>query len=306
MSASTSIWSDIRNEFQREDNMVYRIIVANVIVFLAINLVRVGIFFVLGQEGINPFPGNNLFTDIVRWFSVPAALGDVISKPWTLFTYMFLQEGIFHILFNMLMLFWFGTILRDMSGNHRILPVYILGGLSGAILYIIAFNLAPVFQPHLEGSFALGASAGVLAVVVAAAALAPEYRLHLILFGPVRIKFIALVLVILDVILLPGGNYGGHLAHLGGAIFGFVFVKQLQRGVDMSSWFSSATGALLGLFTKSEGKMKAHRGGAQKRRSQASEQEKIDVILDKISQSGYDSLSTEEKEFLFKASKDKE
>jgi len=201
----------------------------------------------------------------------------------------------------MIVFYWLGKLLTEYLGNEKLWATYILGGLTGAVFYLLAYNLFPAFSG--TGSQLMGASAGVIAVMVAAATLLPDYTVQLILFGPVRLKYIALFSILLYAISIPDGNAGGNIAHLGGALFGFVMVKQLQKGNDITAW-------LVKLFTRSgKPKMKVV---ANKRKTANEEayntekknhQEMIDQILDKISQSGYSSLSAEEKEILFKASK---
>ena len=304
MSQSTSIWYDMKSEFLRGNNIVYQIIAVNVAIYILVGVFRLFLFLFQGDSMI--------YESFIKQLAVPADFKSLIFKPWTLLTYMFFHQGLFHILFNMLWLYWFGRIFREYLGNNKVLPVYILGGLAGAILYILAFNLFPVFSETLSISYALGASAGVLAVVIAAATLLPNYAIHLLFFGAVKLKYIAIVSVAIDILSIPSGNAGGHIAHLGGAIFGFVFIKQLQKGNDWSIGFNRFSDKVIAFF-KSDGRQKVKATQTKQSRSAKGKktkdkgsdyQKKIDVILDKISQSGYDSLTKEEKEFLFKASKE--
>jgi hypothetical protein len=225
---------------------------------------------------------------------------------------MFLHYQLLHILFNMLFLFWFGRILYEFVGNRKILPIYFYGGLAGAALAVIMFQLPPL--QDAPGDVMLGASAGVMAIVVAAATIAPNYTVFLLFIGPVRLKYIALVVILLDVIAIPGPvNTGGHLAHLGGALLGFLFINQLQRGRDWSIGFNRLFEALTSLFSRRRSPRVVYRSRerrtspAQKRRSaryEKGKQEYLDEILDKIAKSGYENLTKEEKEFLFKVSKE--
>jgi hypothetical protein len=217
---------------------------------------------------------------------------------------MFLHAGIFHILFNMLWLYWMGQIFEEYLGNKRTIGLYLLGGLAGAFLFVLFYNIFPLFtqQPGLvEGSTTVGASAAVMAVVIATATLLPDYTIFLMFIGPVRLKWIALFIVILDFLGIAGLNAGGEISHLGGALFGFVYIKQLQRGND---W--------VGVFTKifdrfkPKSKLTVTSKNNAKNSSNKPRQDEIDRILDKISQSGYDSLNKQEKEILFRASKDNE
>lgn len=250
--------------------------------------------------------------ELIRWFAVPSGIKILLTRPWTMFTYMFLHEGLWHILFNMLWLYWFGKIFLEYLGSRKLFSTYILGGLSGAVMYILAFNIFPVFGDILPYSFALGASASVLAVVVAISVFIPNYSLYLIFIGPVKIKYIAIFSVILDILSIEGGNAGGHIAHLGGALFGYFYIKQLQKGNDLANGFNKFTDNLVSWFYSSKTKMNVvHHAKSQSKRNKTDDgynaqktaiQQKMDEILDKISKSGYESLTKEEKEILFKIS----
>lgn len=278
-----------------------QIIIVNVAVFVFINLIYTLTFL------INL--GTGYYEGIIKWLAVPAGLSIFITRPWTLMTYMFLHEDLLHILFNMLWLFWIGKILEEYLGNKKLISTYILGGICGGALYIISFNIFPAFREVIDYSYALGASAGVLAVIVATATLLPDYTIHLLFLGPVRLKYIAAFSILLDLIYIPKGNAGGHIAHLGGAIFGFIYIKQLQGGKDISNGFNNLIDTIKNAFSpKSDLKVSyKNKGKKDKKATNSSKQPNqdiIDSILDKIAQSGYDSLSKEEKDILFKASKD--
>jgi membrane associated rhomboid family serine protease len=301
---SNVIWREIRSTFQRRDRMIYQLILVNVAVFLAIGLARVVLYFMNVPFGVTQFS---------RYLGVPADLKVLLHQPWTLITYMFTHFDLLHILFNLLIFFWFGKILSEFAGNKKILPVYLLGGLSGALLYVAAYNVFPVFHDSVGVARAFGASAGVMAIVFAATTLVPDYTMFLFLFGAVRIKWIALALVVIDIISIPSSNAGGHIAHLGGALFGFFYVRQLQRGKDPGSLVNWAADRISNLVRKKPDlkvtyrrKEKTTVGNSyqQKNAGGHDKQQKLDTILDKISQSGYESLSKEEKDFLFRMSKE--
>jgi len=310
MYSKSSIWDDIKREYQKGD-AVTRLIFINVAVFLFINLAGLILGFFMGRP--------EWVAWLTRQFTLPADLSKLISRPWTLVTHMFAHAGFFHILFNMLWLYWMGRILREYLGNRKIIPIYVLGALAGAMLYILAYNTLPALRPSLPFSEALGASAGVMAIVVATATLLPDYRIHLLLIGPVKLKWLALAAVALDVLAINGSNAGGSIAHLGGALFGYIFIKQLQNGHDWSRGINHLldTLATLGGPTKgphlhyknerksAEYRKRKDRTAAKKKNKYEGEdyQKKLDEILDKISRSGYDGLSKAEKDFLFKMSK---
>jgi membrane associated rhomboid family serine protease len=292
-----SLIDDFKNSFRKRDNGLIKIILLNIIVFLFLGFVSV----------ISWMSKSQFYqTYIIVNFEIPAQWLWFLYKPWTLITYFFTHEDIFHILFNMLGLYWFGRIIDEFLGNRRVINLYILGGLAGGLIYLLFYNTIPYFKELADAFYAhtgfplsmKGASASVFAIVVAAATLAPEYRFNLLFIGPVKIVYIAAIYVVGSWLGIKGDNAGGNLAHLGGALIGFIYIKQLQRGVDLgkpinviSTWFNNLGKPRLKVYTNKSKAMK----------SQISQKE-VDAILDKISRSGYESLSKEEKEKLFKAS----
>jgi membrane associated rhomboid family serine protease len=281
------------------------LILVNIAVWISILLVsNFAFLFASPEAGSDGSYKLHLTNAILNYFAIPANINVLLSKPWTLLTYMFLHTEFFHILFNMLWLYWFGVIFVQYLSQRQLLGTYIFGGIAGALLYVAAFNLFPVFEIARESAIALGASASVLAIVVAISFYVPEYTIHLLLIGPVKIKYIAIFTVILDVFMISSSNSGGHLAHLGGALWGFLWIKMIP-GFDPTTIF----GPLLNL-----GKPKTHWKPKRKfrvqhndrplnddefNRQKAEKQKRMDAILDKISRSGYDSLTREEKELLF-------
>lgn len=302
---SSSILDDIKREF-RQGNMVTRLIMVNVGVFLAINLVRLLIFFGSPSGAIS----DARFVRLLDFVAMPMDPEHLLMRPWTVITYMFLHVQLLHILFNMLFLFWFGRILFQFVGNRKILPIYVYGGLVGAFLAVLAAQL-PQLAPYSAGIM-LGASAGVMAILAAAATTAPDYTVFLLFIGPVRLKYIALItIVVLDLLAIPSlDNVGGHIAHIGGALLGFVFIRQSQRGRDWSLGFNRVFEWFTGLFSRRRQPRVVYRSekrqASPKRRAryEKGKQEQLDEILDKIARSGYDNLTKEEKEFLFRVSKE--
>ncbi len=303
MYRKQSIWAEIKRQYAQPGDMIFKLIIVNVAVFLVVNIIK--LFCTLFIT--DPLLYATIYHDyFLKWLAVPSDLGQLIYKPWTLLTYMFLHEGFFHLLFNMLWLYWIGRILQDLIGFKKILPIYLMGGLLGGVIYILSYNLFPGLQAYAAGSILLGASAGVLAIVFAAATLTPDYLIHLILIGPVKLKYIALFTLILDVISIGNlSNAGGHLAHLGGALFGFLYIKQLQNGNDWAKTPNKIIDWTMSLFDKKP-KMSYQKSSDKKPKPSViskSNQARVDDILDKIAEAGYDSLSKEEKDFLFKYSK---
>jgi membrane associated rhomboid family serine protease len=299
-----SIKDDFRNAWSRPNNAVVQLIIINVVVFALVNLLRVFLFF--GQaEGI--------YESIRAFLALPSATSSFLIKPWTIVTYMFTHEGFFHILFNMLWLYWFGKLIQEYLGSKKVIGLYVMGGLVGGALYLLAYNLHPAFAGVLETSTLIGASAGTTALIVGAAVFMPNFTMYLMFLGPVKIKYIAAVVIFLSLIGTTGGNAGGEFAHLGGALMGWLFISQVRKGNDPGAWVISSMNFIQSLF-KSEPKIKvSHRSETKSRttsskstkgtRSDGTTQEEIDAILDKISQNGYESLSKDEKQKLFNASK---
>jgi membrane associated rhomboid family serine protease len=278
-----SVFSDLYNKVFRSGNPLYLFIGINVLVFLLVKLVAVAEFLFTGSTAASEWVNLQL--------SMPAALLPLLYKFWTPITYMFAHAGVFHILFNLLWLYWLGQIFLDFLNSRQFIFTYLAGGLAGAALFIIAYNIFPVFKPALPVAVLIGSSASVMAVVAATATLLPDYTIRLMFLGSVRLKYLALVYFVIDLIGIAGANPGGSIAHIGGAILGFLYIKQLRNGDDWSKVFRKKRKLTI---------VQKHNPAAKITR--LPDQEVIDQILDKISKSGYDSLSSREKEQLFKAS----
>lgn len=224
---------------------------------------------------------------------------------WTLFTYMFIHYEIFHILFNMLMLYWFGKIFLNYFTSKNLVALYILGGFAGGLLYVISFNLIPYFIQQ-GSAYLVGASASVTAIIFAAAFYNKNLEVRLLFFGSIKIIYIAIAIFLIDFISLKGeSNMGGHVAHIGGALVGYLYATQYLRGRDITKGFNRLIDSFSNLFKK-QPKMKVKYKKAQSdfEYNQKKYQEAVDIdsILDKIKISGYKSLSVDEKKRLFDAS----
>lgn len=293
-----ALLDDIRLQY-RTGNILMQLIYVNSGIFLAMMVTRV----VLHLAG-----AGHIYGEMERALAVPASPMLLLYRPWTPVTHMFVHQGFMHILFNMLWLHFGGQVFLTFLDSKRLLSTYVLGALSGAAAFMLAFNLFPVYSGLSTSAYALGASSGVLAILVAAATMAPDHVVRLVLIGPVKLKFIALVAVVLDVILIPDGNAGGHFGHLGGAAFGFIYALQLRRGNDMTVDVLRPWHWLKEHLPSSRSKIKVvhskPRTDDEFNDQRATRQEQVDAILDKIKRSGYESLSKREKEILFKASKE--
>ena len=306
-------WEDAKQQY-RSGNIITQIILVNLAIFLFFNLFRFLLFIVQGTAA------TQLTQDILHWFSMPADGFRLLTRPWSLFTNMFLHFELWHFLWNMLYLYWFGAILRELIGGGRVLGVYVFSGLAGALVFFLSANLTnlPI------GEYALGASAAIMGVILAAATTAPNYQINMLFIGSVKLMYVAFFVVFLDLISIPNlSNTGGHLAHLGGAFMGFFLVRQMQAGNDWTEWFNTIFQKInswtSGLFApkaqkkvvfkvdkspRTQTQTHAKKENGSRALSKQEKQAKIDAILDKIKQGGYESLTDAEKAFLFRASKD--
>lgn len=289
-------------------DILSRLMVINIAVFLLINISGL-LFYLLDID--SAFVQEHGVFRITYYLSLPSNLASFALRPWSLITYMFVQESLFHLFFNMWVLYVGGKIFNQFVGQHKLLSTYILSGIAGALLYMITFNIFPAFQNAVVGSFAIGSSASVLGIFIAAATFAPNLPMNVILFGNVKLKYIAIVFIILDLLNIRNGNAGGHIAHLGGAFYGYLFISQLKKNVDFSQSFNTWIAKLKSYFYSDQKKTKFKNVHRNPKRPASDEdylkkknqhQAEIDAILDKIKKSGYESLNTQEKQKLFDAS----
>lgn len=290
----------------RKGNILYRLIFINVALFVILS-----IWFVilrLFTPGISLDGLRTVFSDrVLKYLMVPSLPSELLYKPWTIITYMFTHFNIWHILFNMLMLYWFGRIFMQYLTARQLLSTYLLGGLAGAVLYIAFINGFPGLREYLGGAM-LGASASIMAIVVAISFYVPNYTIYLFFLGPVKLKYIAIVFVIMDVLMIASDNAGGNIAHLGGAIYGTWFISRLKNGKDSGVWLNKLLDKIVTLF-KPRPKLNVTYRKETKfikdedfNRKKVNQQKEVDRILDKIAKAGYESLTKSEKETLFKMS----
>jgi len=269
-----------------------KLIYINLAIWIMVRLIFVG-FMLSGSDG----------SQILGWLVLPASFDLFLTRPWTLITYMFLHFEFLHILFNVLWLYWFGKIFLEYHNQRRLLSLYLLGGLAGGLAFMISYNLVPVFKGSVLFTQLLGASASVIAIVIAIAVYVPNHLIHLVFIGPVKIKWIAVISILLYIIGLSGSNAGGNFAHLGGALWGWLYMSQLMAGRDIASGFNRITDKFFSWMKPGRKlKVKYHfpNPDYDYNRKKNNQQAEINQILDKIGKSGYDSLTLEEKEFLFK------
>ena len=287
----------IAYQFKTAD-IITKLIAINVIVFLAVTIVAA-----LFQ--IDAF-------SLIAWFVLPESIGNFITQPWSLITYNFIHLGFLHILFNMLWLYFFGRYITNLFSAKRFLTIYLLGGIVGGLLFMISYNVFPAFAS--ANGVLYGASAAVMALMGFSATYTPNAPIRIFTIN-LKLWHIAVFFVLWDLISLSSlNNAGGILAHLGGALFGYIYARQLLKGKDIGSWFEKLMDSIANLFKPREKKpiKKVHRNRATQSSSKRSmnketksdHQKKVDLILDKIGKSGYESLTKEEKDFLFKAGKE--
>jgi membrane associated rhomboid family serine protease len=281
------MWEEIRTQVFRSGNRLNLLIGVNVIVFLFLSLLGVIEMLTTRNAAIS--------TVLNDYLAVPSYLPKLLIRFWTPLTYMFLHAGFFHILFNMLWFYWMGNIFQEYLGGKKLVDLYIIGGLAGAFLYVLFYNIFPLFADVKTVSTTVGASAAVMAIIVATATLLPDYTIQLMFLGSVKLKWIALFYVLFDLISITGPNAGGEISHIGGALAGFFYIRHLQGSSMLGKAFQRfAKPKTLQIVSKNYAKNSTVR----------SKEEEIDSLLDKISQSGYSSLTKKEKETLFNASKD--
>ena len=261
-------------------NILEKIILFNITLYL-LPFVLKTVLFLFNIKGLS----------IVNWFTIDATLSEFILKPWSILTYGFIHGSFSHIFWNMLILYYFGNILKNIFGEKLILNLFLSGIVAGGLTYLISYNLFPVFKG--VNSVMIGASAGVMSVLFFLAAYDPQYRIRIIFFD-IKILYIALFLFFYDIIQIPLNNSGGHIAHIGGALWGYYYSVKYNNGSDLVN-------SILSFFKKNTNNKPSVKS---KTDNKSFNQDKIDEILDKISDSGYDSLTKSEKEYLFKVGKD--
>lgn len=282
-------------QFKTSD-IATKLIVINVILFLLIRVVA----FLFGLS----------VSTLIQWIALPEDFFKLLLQPWSIVTYSFVHLGLWHLVFNMLVLYWFGSYVLNLFSEKRFLTIYLLGAMAGGILYVLAYNIFPVFSGYT--STLIGASAAVRAIMIFIAAYTPHSKLRIFTFN-ISLWHIGVAVVLLDILQLTSANNpGGMLAHLGGALLGYVYAMQLKKGNDIGVWFENFIAWIVQLFKPKKKKKFKHvyRTTQQKKTRfnkdilNTDKQKKIDALLDKIAKSGYDSLTKAEKEFLFKASKE--
>ncbi len=289
---------DIKTQFKTGSSLM-KLIYINAGVFLFVKIIQIFAFL---------FQTPEISETVISYLAAPASIEQLIRKPWTVLSYMFLHEGFFHLLFNMLWLYWFARIFDQYFDQRKLVSLYIMGGLAGAFLYILSYNLFPAFSDDINISIALGASASVMAIVIATATYVPNYNINLFLLGQVKLKYMAIGILLLTSVIDFSVNTGGKIAHLGGASLGYFYALRLKQGSDPGLWISRMIVTISGWFKPRKNMKVTHKRNLndfEYNKARASHQEQINKILEKISKGGYESLTSEEKTLLFKESQKK-
>lgn len=284
------------------ENIVGRFIYANVAVYIIVAFI--GVFSTLFEVGYR-------VESFMHWFELPASFGRFAYQPWTLLSYMFLHERLMHILWNMLMLYGFGRIFLNFFSVRHFVGVYLFGGIMGGLFFMVAYNIFPHFAGIVENAYLIGASASVLAIVVASAVRSPNYVVNVVLLGSMRLVTIAVIMVVVSLLLLASENAGGNFAHLGGAFAGWLFAFMLGKGKDITVFINKVIDFFVTLFKRRPVARKAkftyqknHRTADYEYNARKKENEaEVDKILEKVKVGGYSSLTEEEKKRLFEASR---
>jgi len=286
----------------KKANIINKLLYINIGVFLLLTLLSIlAKWSQLDWAYANYGNGAQIF-GAYYWLAAETSWVNMLLKPWSIITYAFVHQGLWHLVFNLLVFYYVGNIFAGMLGDKRVVPLYLLGAIAGYFAFAFAYNIFPYLQSP-SGSIIMGASASVMAIMVAAATYFPDYKIRLIIFGEVPLKIIAIIYIALDIAQLQGNaNIGGHIAHLGGALYGFVYATQLKKGTDIGLKVSTFLQGLIKPKSKLKVSHKQTKKRPPKQENNRDTQRRTDAILDKISKGGYDNLSKEEKDFLFNAS----
>jgi len=288
-----TFFENLKRVFRNGDSLI-KLIYLNSAIFLVVKLIDI-LFLLFNSSG----------SFISSYLAVPSSLSLLAFRFWTPLSYMFFHEDVLHILFNMIALYWFGKLFLMYFSEKQLIGLYLFGGISGALLYLLAYNIFPFYASMLHGSFLLGASGSIMAVMLAVAFRSPNLEMQMLFIGRVKLIYIAIVYVLVSLFGITSANGGGQLAHLGGAFAGYIFVVSLRRGTDLTKVFTLILDALSNLFkprrlkVKKTGYANRKMTDAEFNANKVKKITEIDRILDKIKTSGYESLSAEEKKRLF-------
>jgi len=289
------IFTKIKQLFIRA-NIPTKLIYINVGIFVLLNL-SIIVFTLFQIKGVN----------FVRYLQMPSSYQLLLYRPWTVLTYMFVHLDVLHILFNMLWLYWFGRIFLLFFNERQFGGLYVSGGIVGAIFFLIAYNMFPYFRNVIGPGFLMGASASVMAIVFAVSFYQKNYEINLLFIGRIKLIYLALFALLVDLLSVVSSNAGGHIAHIGGALFGILYATQYQKGKDLTAAINRLIDRLVNIRKPRRVRMKVtyqrKETDAEYNMRKRREADALDEILDKLKHFGYQSLSSDEKKALFDASK---
>lgn len=292
------MFQELKQSF-KEGSYLTRLLYINVGVFVVVNLL------------IAIFTLTNVSTYWVSYLEVPASFHTFVVQPWSIITYMFLHTGFIHLLFNVLALYWFGKFFLTYYNQKQLTSLYFLGGLTGALVYMVGYNVFPYFKPVIDNSYLLGASASVMAILFAPVVTEPDREIHLTFIGNIKLKYLGLIFLLIDLLGVGATNAGGSMAHLGGAVAGCLFALIIKKnGVDICTPINKIIGFFANMrLNKPKMKVKSKREFTDAEWNEYNHKKKqdrnarVDEILEKIKKSGYENLTPEEKKELFEISK---
>lgn len=282
------LWQNIRVRYARF-NVMERLIAIMALLFVVPLLLNTLLFLF-----------NSSFSNWLTFFELSADINTVLTRPWTIITYGFFHGSLGHIFWNMLLLYIAGGLMLNLFKARLLLNTFFVGIVVGGLIYLLSYNIFPAFQSR--SSMLIGSSAGVMAVLVFMASYMPNSPIRVFMFS-VPLKYIALLFIFLDIVQIPTSNAGGHIAHLGGALWGYLYQREFLKGNDIGAWFMRMVDAFTSLFDASKPKKKTTKRARSTKTASGVDQKKVDAILDKIAASGYESLTKAEKEYLFRAGK---
>ncbi len=288
-----------------DGNALVNLIIFNIILFIVLGFIYV-IYLISDLDKAGAYNKN-----IFNWFTLPADVSRLGTRPWTIFSFMFTHKSIFHLIGNLFFLWSFGYILQDLAGNRKLVPIYIYGGLAGAFFYILSYNIIPSLQSQVPVAAMFGANASIMAVAVATTTISPDYRIFPLINGGIPLWILTLIYVIIDFIDIIKSNPAQYIAHLSGAALGFMFIYQLRKGNDWSEWMNNFFDWVENLFNpdkqnkakspKEEFFYKVKKDAQPYKKTPNVTQKRVDEILDKINQKGFHFLTDEEKDILKRA-----
>ncbi|MCC8143487.1 MAG: rhomboid family intramembrane serine protease [Tannerellaceae bacterium] len=288
------IFINLKNKF-RSGSILTKLLYINIGLFLIIRL---------GTIVLQLFNIDGIF--FFHYLQMPSSPELLLYRPWTLITYMFTHFGFLHLLFNMLWLYWFGGLFLNFFNERQLGGLYVLGGITGGLLFMLFYNIFPFFHPASSISFLMGASASVMAIVFAVSFYRKDVEINLLLIGRIKLIYLAVFTLLIDILAITSENAGGHIAHIGGALFGILFASQFARGKDITAFMNSILDRIANIGKKKP-KMKVtyhkRESDYEYNSRKQTESAELDAILDKLRRSGYESLSSTEKKKLFDASK---